>query len=414
MKSTRRVMMSVILVVTLGFGPLAGEVMADPPVATHVGAMFEAAGDETIAAPAQDPAALTPLPVVVRPESPAVAPALPAAPVAPEASSPPAPAPAAPANNGIETVALPGFVVPANLRGNNYCGQYAMTSVLNAMGGAVDFGRIYDESNPFGIFSAPTTLVEYLNRIGCQAWLRNGSTASALRAKLDAGKPVIVLVDCGGTPHWVAVSGYKKDAAGNVISYELRDSVWGISGPNGAHDMPAAEFERNWAAPLKGIVVVRNLTDYSNLLIDIGAYDPNQTRTTPILSGNFHTSVEDSYAGGINDVVTGFGTWSPTSVVSGGGKLVSGVAGSALAVPGRGIRDGGAAVLDDAGSRWERGGFINRTAAVGEYATGGLLYGTGATLNAGGQLISATGNAAGNTVKKAGNYISSAWNYIWN
>jgi hypothetical protein len=31
-----------------------------------------------------------------------------------------------------------------------------------------------------------------------------------------SGKPVIVLVDCGGTPHWVAVSGYKKDAAGQV------------------------------------------------------------------------------------------------------------------------------------------------------------------------------------------------------
>ncbi len=317
------------------------------------------------------------------------------------------PAPA-PQNAG---VSLNGFSVPQGLDGNNYCGQYAMTSVLNSLGCNVTFSEVYRETNPLGIFSAPTTIVDYLNRKGCTSSLRMGASLEDLTRKLDSGKPVIVLVNCNGTPHWVAISGYKKDAQGNIVSWELRDSVWGVSGTGGKHEMPNDEFSRIWSTPLQG-VTMGSLANYRNLMVDIDSYDPARASTTPIYSGTFGTAFEDNVAGGINDVVGGWGNGRPTSVVSGVGKLGTAIPAAVLTVPGRALTNGGHSMMDDASDRWNRGGVINRTVGAAEWTVGGAGRVTGNVLDFGGNLISSTGTVVGNGLKKTGEAASNLYNRL--
>jgi hypothetical protein len=305
-------------------------------------------------------------------------------------------------------VSLPGFKVPDNLQGNNYCGQYAMTSVLNALGANVTFPELYRDSNPFGIFSAPTTIVETLHRYGVDSSLKNGATIDDLRRALDAGRPAIVLVTCDGTPHWVAISGYQKDAQGNITGWELRDSVWGVSAPNGVHIMSNEEFTRIWSTPL-GTGLMGGLSDYSNLMVEIRSTTVGPARTTPVWSGNFQTATENAIAGGINDVVTGVGNISPTEVLSGGVKLTAAIPGTVLSAGGRTVRDSGSNLLDDGAERFNRGGIINRTLGAGEWVTGGTLWIAGTGVNATGNAVSTVGNVAGNGLKKAGDGLS--WVY---
>ncbi|RCK75998.1 MAG: hypothetical protein OZSIB_3345 [Candidatus Ozemobacter sibiricus] len=297
------------------------------------------------------------------------------------------------------TVSLPGFKKPEPIDGNNYCGQYAMTSVLQYFGAHVIAQEVYQATNPGGIFTAPPTIVEYLNSQGVQARLRQNASLRELKARLDARLPVIVLVDCGGTPHWVCVSGYTADPNGNIVSLELRDSYWAINQPSGTYTMPVATFQSIWRQPCTGRL--GQFVGYSNLMVDIAGANAAVT-AVPIYSGTFSTALEDSVAGAINDVYTG---WKHMDFFSMGGGLVKGIGAipaAAIALGGRGL-----SYLGDRLALWG-----DRTAAeggAGNQVLGGLGKLGGTVLRAAGQvgsaaanLLASAGTLLGNGLKKLG------------
>jgi hypothetical protein len=123
---------------------------------------------------------------------------------------------------------LPGYEEQdISIGGDNYCGQFAMTSVFKGLGIDKEAQDVYKATNPAGIFTAPPVIVGYLNKNGVKARQRQNCSIDDIVKKIDAGTPVMVLVDSGdGTPHWVNIYGYNRDASGKIITgWTNRD--WG-------------------------------------------------------------------------------------------------------------------------------------------------------------------------------------------
>ena len=100
---------------------------------------------------------------------------------------------------------------------------------------------------------------------GVDATQRHNASLNDLTAKIDAGLPVIVLVNSGsGTPHWVTIYGYTTDSSGNVNGVKMRDSYWGT---RSGHTMGIEEFKAAWSDPV-GNKLPNSLLGYSNLMID--------------------------------------------------------------------------------------------------------------------------------------------------
>ena len=130
------------------------------------------------------------------------------------------------------------------ISGDNYCGQFATNCIFQYYGINKDGNKIYSETNPAGIFTAPSTLVEYLNLNGLDANERNNASLSDLIKKLDSNTPVECLVCSDGeTPHWICVYGYETNEAGKVTSIKMRDSYWGYSK---CKTMDIEEFKENF------------------------------------------------------------------------------------------------------------------------------------------------------------------------
>ncbi len=233
---------------------------------------------------------------------------------------------------------LPGYSnFKISIDGDNYCGQFAMTSVFNGMGISKDPQKIYEDTNPAGIFTSPPAIVEYLNMNGIDASQKQNASIADITRKLDAGLPVIVLMNSGGgTPHWVNVYGYNVDASGKVVSLKLRDSYWGTSK---GIDMDVEKFTTAWNDPV-GNKLPNSLLGYSNLMVDIqGTREPAQSPSA--LNFNFNTAMEDNMSSGINDVVTGFKRIAPMQLAGGLVKCVLGIPGTALGITSKAINKGG-------------------------------------------------------------------------
>jgi hypothetical protein len=204
--------------------------------------------------------------------------------------------------------------------GRNSCGQFAMTLVLNSMGIETDGNEIFQDSNPASIFTAPSTLVTELQERGVNATQKHNASIDDIKAKIDAGKPVITLVDCGDNcPHWICITGYDTDEEGNITSIRMRDAYWGTKS---VEQMDIEEFKQRWAKPL-GTGALGAFTRYKNLMIDIdGTRDPNNPSLFP---NNIFTSTEDNIGGALNDIVTGWKNKKVGSVLGGVTKIVTGL-----------------------------------------------------------------------------------------
>jgi len=81
-----------------------------------------------------------------------------------------------------------------NIQGNNFCGQFSTAMIFQYYGINKDGNKIYSETNPGGIFTAPSTLVEYLNLNGLDANEKNNASIQDLIKKLNENTPVQCLV----------------------------------------------------------------------------------------------------------------------------------------------------------------------------------------------------------------------------
>ena len=282
-----------------------------------------------------------------------------------------------------------------SINGDNYCGQFSTAMIFQYYGINKDGNKIYSETNPGGIFTAPSTLVEYLNLNGLDANEKNNASIQDLIKKLDNNTPVQCLVSTeSGTPHWVAVFGYETDGSGHVTAIKMRDSYWGI---NSTKVMPIDQFNKAWKDPM-GTGFASNFVGYSNLMIDIkGTKKPDKAPS--ILNVNFSTATQDNIAGGINDVVTGVRNLRPTKLASGVTKCVLGIPGAVVGVAGTGLKSAGSKMVEWGKKEWTEGG-------VGDKIAGGLAVVGGYATQAAGSVAKVAGNALSSVANMAGNFFN--------
>lgn len=294
---------------------------------------------------------------------------------------------------------LPGYAtMPISIDGDNYCGQFAMTSVLHGMGIPANAQDIYKATNPAGIFTAPPTIVETLRLSGIDATQRHNCSIDDIVKKIDSGKPAMVLMNSGsGTPHWVVVYGYNTDSSGKIKSLTLRDSYWGSKGP---YDMDVERFKELWNAPL-GDKFPGNLAGYKNLMIDIG--EAGEKQKSPHLANfNFWTATEDNLSSGINDVVTGFKNLSPTQFAGGVAKTVLGIPGAVLGVSGNGFSALGNKLTSWGKDKFAQAGFGNKLLGGASVVAGGVSKAVGWVGKFAGNAVSSAASMTGNFFKKLG------------
>ncbi len=282
------------------------------------------------------------------------------------------------------------------IKGDNYCGQFAMTSVFRGLGISADPQRIYQATNPAGIFTAPSTLTEYLNLNGVDATKRNNASLTDVVRRIDQGLPVMLLVGTeDGTPHWINVYGYKANEEGRVTHLVMRDSYWGTQGE---HVMDVTTFLDRWQNPM-GKGFASNFVGYSNLMIDIKG-TKNKDKSPKLTNFTFSTATEDNIAGGINDVVTGFRTIDPIRFVGGTTKCLLGLPGAAAGVLSTGLSAGGEKL-----NNWRKDNLKDKPGFGNQ-----LLNATVATAAVGAKAVGAVGKVAGNILSgaasMAGNFIN--------
>jgi len=284
---------------------------------------------------------------------------------------------------------LPGYEdEKISIDGDNYCGQFAMTSVFRGLGIDMDAQDIYKASNPRGIFTSPPIIVDHLNKNGVKAQQRQNCSIDDIAKKIDDGKPVIVLVDSGdGTPHWVNIYGYTRDDSGKITSVRMRDSYWGT---RSGHEMDIEEFSKAWERPL-GDTFLGKMLGYKNLMIDING----SSSGTP-----FATATEDNMAAGVNEVVTGWNNRDWGQFAGGASKLILGLPGTVISMSSRIPSVLGSSMADWGKDRMNKGG-------VGNTILGGAAVAGGSVMQAGGWLVNQVGNASSSVAKAIGNGIKS-------
>lgn len=291
-----------------------------------------------------------------------------------------------PKNSNVSKI-LPGYEDEViSIKGRNYCGQFAMTSVFKGLGIDKEAQDVYKATNPRGVFTSPSVIVEHLNKNGVKAGQRNSCSLEDIAKKIDDGKPVIVLADSGdGTPHWVNIYGYTRDASGKVISVRMRDSYWGTKT---GHEMGADDFSKAWKSPF-GDTFTGKLATYSNLMIDING---NSTGSP------FDTATEDNLASGFNNIVTGWMNRDAGQVIGGASSILLGIPGAALSIASRLPTAVGDKIANWGKDRMSKGG-------VGNKILGGAAVAGGSVVKAGGWVVNKIGNAASSVAKGIGSGI---------
>ncbi len=154
-----------------------------------------------------------------------------------------APGPAAAQREAI----IPG--VPFLPQEEETCGPSSLAMLLRFLGKSADTAEIADETRTAGLRGTLITdLAAAARRRGVGAEVVD-LDAAGLRAEIDAGRPVIVLVDLGAwllsRPHYLLVYGYGPRG---FIAH---------SGRTAGREFPAAELEARWAKMGRLAIVAR-------------------------------------------------------------------------------------------------------------------------------------------------------------
>ncbi|MFC1745032.1 C39 family peptidase [Candidatus Riflebacteria bacterium] len=141
-----------------------------------------------------------------------------------------------------------GIETPSYGQPHKRCGQYALAVVLAFLEKGIEFKKIYDDTNPYGTFTAPGTITDYLQAAGLNPIQHNYGKIAELKRQIDRGRPVIALVSCYLVPHWVAVVGYLEEDEKNY--WEIMDSIWGISSESRRVLIEDKSFQLLWIQPM--------------------------------------------------------------------------------------------------------------------------------------------------------------------
>jgi len=300
-----------------------------------------------------------------------------------------------------------------NPTNRNACGTTSLSMILadeGCIGSALGDAQAVDRTvRPWGGFSAPADLRQYAGRLGLSSRARNSASVADLEERLRAGNRIQVMVDGGGSPHWIAVLGMATDPVTGATTIVVADP-----GDHAPRRMSQADFETIWAAPMRSAAgaFVNDLAGYHNYMI---CYDRNAADLP--WAGNWGIAATENAAGGVSDVCNGGVNLTQGRVGTAIGQLTGGTVRTVTAVPGAVgavVDTAGSRTLDYAGGRWQAGGLGNRTLAVGAYAVGGTMRGVGSTVEFVGNGVSAAGGWVGDGLEWTGTTIDGAARGLWN
>lgn len=190
-----------------------------------------------------------------------------------------------------------------NGEGNNTCGQYAISVILNHFKIDEKYYETVKKSNPTGSFTAPTRIIEYLKNYGISCKYKNKSTILDIKQQIDSGIPAICLVNSGDAAHWITIVGYRLDDNNKIKSVIMRDSYWGIYSN---FEMDINEFKTKWKSPLVGInKILDEALSYENLMI-APLYKLNHKKGR-IIYESYDTLTDDQISSGLNLFLLGLG-----------------------------------------------------------------------------------------------------------
>ncbi len=144
-------------------------------------------------------------------------------------------------------VVIPG--VPFLPQEEDTCGPSSLAMLLRFLGKRADTGEIVAETRTAGLRGALITdLAAAARRRGIDARVVDMDLAG-LRAQIDAGRPVILLVDLGvwvwSRPHYLLVYGYGPHG---YVAH---------SGRVAGQEFPAADLDSRWAKMGRLAIVVQ-------------------------------------------------------------------------------------------------------------------------------------------------------------
>jgi predicted double-glycine peptidase len=136
-------------------------------------------------------------------------------------------------------------VLAQNQGNTNACGTTSLANVMTHWGMPRTHEQIDQSIRPFDLFTAPDKLVEYARASGMRADIKADATLDDLTRMIDQGVPPIVLMDPDSDKnanlHYVTVTGYNRDAHGNISELVIADSAGGHR-----YTMSAEEFQQKW------------------------------------------------------------------------------------------------------------------------------------------------------------------------
>lgn len=143
----------------------------------------------------------------------------------------------------------------------NTCAQYAICTLVPE----ISYDELCQSMNPKHQPTAARPMIELLDsKLGATA--HNHGKFEDLQEALDRGKKVIAFISSAqNNPHWVVVSGYKANQAGEITAWEIIDTSFSFNQPNGKALLSHQEFTSRWSCP-------ENFASgkYSNYWIEVG------------------------------------------------------------------------------------------------------------------------------------------------
>lgn len=281
------------------------------------------------------------------------------------------------------------YSVPAKVTSgvHNDCGQHAIRHALAALDIIDELPTIVQRTNPRGIFTAPTTMAEYLSRHIPADHRSNGSLAEICR-EIKAGRPAILLVAHTSAPHWITIVGLQHDKAGQLTGFHYRDNKY----HQDCGFLSVDELSRSWGRPFHG----SQLLGYERVWIKL---DPSG-RCSPSL--NFDTAPADLCGAGINNTLIACAKRDPFGLLSGILDTVFGAVTTVVSGFGRALIKSGEDSIERGIKNWRSGGLIHR-------AIGAVQVISGTAQQTIGRISKFVGNTAASVYSGAKKLISWAF-----
>lgn len=110
---------------------------------------------------------------------------------------------------------------------DNTCGQAVMTMLLQYWDIDIDYQTVVNEGNPLNIATSYDAVQDYLRGKGLSVQAYRGGTLDVLVSQIQAGKPVMVLLDFGSLQqaHYVLVTGYNA-RRNTIIMHESQSGPY--------------------------------------------------------------------------------------------------------------------------------------------------------------------------------------------